>query len=117
MSSPAPGDGVWLITGVMAAGKSTVGQLLAERFARSVHLRGDRFRRMIVRGAAAPNTADWDRELRLRYLLAARTADDYADAGYSVVWQDCLIGEMLGEVESWVGAHAAAADHHADGPP
>ena len=41
-----------VVTGIMAAGKSTVAQLLAERFARSVQLRGDAFRRMIVRGQA-----------------------------------------------------------------
>jgi dephospho-CoA kinase len=34
-----------LVTGIMAAGKSTVAQLLAERLApQSVHLRGDVFR-------------------------------------------------------------------------
>ncbi|MHB1505506.1 MAG: zeta toxin family protein [Sulfobacillus sp.] len=41
-----------VLTGVMAAGKSTVAALLAERFGRSVHLRGDLFRRMIVNGRA-----------------------------------------------------------------
>ena len=44
----------WLIllTGIMAAGKSTVAQHLAERLPHSVHLRGDVFRRMIVNGRA-----------------------------------------------------------------
>jgi predicted kinase len=95
-------SGVWLITGAQAVGKSTVAQLLAEQFPRSVHLRGDRFRRMIVGGRAAPNTPAWDDELRTRYMLAAQSADAYAERGYTVVWQDCVIGPMLGEVESWV---------------
>ena len=43
---------VIVVTGVMAAGKSTVSQLLAERFTRAVHLRGDEFRRVVVRGRA-----------------------------------------------------------------
>lgn len=42
--------GIFLITGVMASGKSTVAQLLAEKFDKGVHLRGDTFRRMIVSG-------------------------------------------------------------------
>jgi len=93
---------VVLVTGVMAAGKSTVAQLLAERFERSAHLRGDRFRRMIVRGNAAPNTEAFEAELRLRYTLGARSADGYADAGYTAVWQDCVIGAPLGDIETLV---------------
>jgi predicted kinase len=91
---------VVLVTGVMASGKTTVAQLLAERFARSAHLRGDRFRRMIVRGSAPPNTEAFEAELVLRYTLAARSADGYADAGYTVVWQDCVMGAALGEIEA-----------------
>ncbi len=41
---------VFLITGISAAGKSTVAQQLAERLTRSVHVRGDTFRQMIVNG-------------------------------------------------------------------
>ena len=41
---------VILITGVMAAGKSTVAQALAARLPMSVHLRGDRFSSSIVNG-------------------------------------------------------------------
>ena len=91
-----------LVTGVMASGKSTVAQLLAERFERSAHLRGDRFRRMIVRGNAAPNTEAFQTELRVRYELAAASADGYAAAGYTAVWQDCVIGAPLGDIESLV---------------
>jgi dephospho-CoA kinase len=40
----------FVITGVMAAGKSTVADLLARRFDRGVHVRGDVFRKMIVTG-------------------------------------------------------------------
>ena len=41
---------VYLITGPMAAGKTTVARLLAARFPRGVHLEGDLFRRSIVSG-------------------------------------------------------------------
>ena len=93
---------VVLVTGVMAAGKSTVAQLLAERFERSAHLRGDRYRQMIVRGNAPANTDAFQAELRLRYTLAAQSADGYADAGYTVIWQDCVVGSVLGEIETLV---------------
>jgi dephospho-CoA kinase len=43
-----PPHGIVLITGIQADGKSTVAQMLAERLPRSVHLRGDLFRRAIV---------------------------------------------------------------------
>ena len=40
----------YLITGVMASGKSTTAQALSEQLPRCVHLRGDLFRRMIASG-------------------------------------------------------------------
>ena len=45
MTAPGIGHAVVLITGIQAAGKSTVAQELAERLPRSVHVRGDVFRR------------------------------------------------------------------------
>ncbi len=90
-----------LITGIMAAGKSTVAQLVAERIPRSVHLRGDVFRRMIVRGRAEMGFELSDEavaQLRLRYRAAATVAGLYLDAGFSVVYQDIIIGSGLSEV-------------------
>ena len=46
MTFPAPS--IILITGIMAAGKSTIAQALAEALPKSVHLRGDVFRRIIA---------------------------------------------------------------------
>ena len=89
---------VVLITGIMAAGKSTVAELLARRLARSVHLRGDVFRRMVVNGRAAMTaqlSAEALRQLRLRYDLAATVADRYATEGFTVVLQDIVIGAEL----------------------
>lgn len=81
---------VFLITGISAAGKSSVAQELAERLPRSVHVRGDLFRRMIVNGRA-DMTPDLDTEavsqLRLRHDLTAATADRYAAAGFTAVVQ------------------------------
>ncbi|MFB6819433.1 AAA family ATPase [Streptomyces sp. NPDC056347] len=93
-----PGPAVVLITGVMAAGKSTLAQALAERLPRSVHVRGDVFRRMVVSGRAetvpgAPQEAA--DQLRLRYRLSAMTADTYAEAGWTAVVQDVVLGGEL----------------------
>jgi predicted kinase len=87
-----------LITGIMAAGKSTVAQQLAERLPKSVHLRGDLFRRMIVNGQAQMGfelSAEAVAQLELRYHIAATVADLYLDAGFLVVYQDILIGNGL----------------------
>lgn len=90
-----------LITGIQAAGKSTIAQLLAERLERSVHLRGDSFRRMIVsdRVDMSPDPSDeaW-RQLRLRYRLTAMACDEYFREGFTVVAQDVILGEPLGEM-------------------
>lgn len=89
---------VILITGNMAAGKSTVAQALAERLHKSVHLRGDVFRRMIVRAQAEMTTVLSDeaqQQLRLRYDLAMMTAKRYVQAGFKVVYQDIVIGPAL----------------------
>ncbi|MFF3967792.1 AAA family ATPase [Streptomyces griseorubiginosus] len=95
-------QGVVLVTGVMAAGKSTVAQLLAERLPRAAHVRGDVFRRMIVSGRqeylpGAPDEAL--AQLRLRYRLSAATADAYAEAGFTAVVQDVVLG---GELPAYV---------------
>ena len=93
-----------LITGVMAAGKSTVALTLAEHLPKSVHLRGDIFRRMIVNGQAHLGfelTDEAREQLRLRYKIAVRVAREYAGAGFTVVYQDIILGETLSEVVGW----------------
>ena len=102
---------VIMLTGAMAAGKSTVATLLAERLPRSVHLRGDVFRRMVVNGRvdmgpdASPEALA---QLRLRYDLATHTADRYAAAGFTVVLQDVVVGpELTGFVD-----HIATPDRY-----
>jgi predicted kinase len=94
-----------LITGIQAAGKSTVAQLLAERLPRAVHLRGDAFRRMVVSGRAdmTPNPSEEAlRQLRLRHRLTAIAADEYFREGFTVVAQDVVLGEHLTELTHMV---------------
>jgi chloramphenicol 3-O-phosphotransferase len=84
----------------MAAGKSTVARLLAERSERGVHLDGDFFRRAIVSGRheMTPEPApDAVAQLRLRYRLAAAAADTYAQEGFAVVVADVVAGPLLSE--------------------
>jgi predicted kinase len=90
-----------LITGNMAAGKSTIAQALAERLPKSVHLRGDLFRRMIVNGQAEMSfelSAEAQQQLALRYHLAAEAAKSYFQAGITVVYQDIIIVSALAEM-------------------
>ncbi|MEV6285200.1 AAA family ATPase [Kribbella sp. NPDC051770] len=93
-------EGVIVVSGITAAGKSTVSQLLAERFQYGVHLRGEVFRRMIVSGQApadAEHGEEAQKQLKLRYRLACQAADGYAQAGFTVVLQDVVVGELLRE--------------------
>lgn len=89
---------VLIVTGIMGSGKSTVAQALAERLPRSVHLRGDLFRKMIVRGRAPQGPVETEEDtlqLGLRYGLSIEVADAYAEAGFTVVYQDILFGPDL----------------------
>lgn len=91
---------VFLITGPSAVGKSTVGRLLAARSRRGVHLEGDLFRRCIVSGREEMTPSPSDEalaQLRLRYRVGAAAAEAYADAGFTVAWEDVVAGPMLEE--------------------
>lgn len=92
---------IYIVTGIMASGKSTVAELLAESLPKAVHLRGDVFRRMVVSGRedmTAKPIAEALRQLNLRYDLAASCAEQYVAAGFDVVLQDIYIGSVLLEV-------------------
>lgn len=99
--------GIYIITGIMAAGKSTIAQILAEKFEKGVHVRGDIFRKMIVTGKLEM-TPDYSQsaveQLRLRYKMAANVTEMYYNAGFSVVVQDTYLGKetasFLNEFES-----------------
>ncbi len=87
-----------LITGISASGKSTVAELLARRFWKGAHVKGDVFRRMVVSGRrelSADPEEEAVRQLKLRYRLGASAADGYFQAGFSVVVQDIVIGPAV----------------------
>lgn len=92
---------IFLISGIMAAGKSTIAQALAERLPQSVHLRGDLFRRMIVSGQEAVTVDNWtaaEAQIHMRQDIASSVARAYADHGYNVCYQDVLVGADLSRV-------------------
>src|SRR5579863_989272 len=85
----------------MAAGKSTIAELLAKSFARGVHVRGDAFRKMIVSGRdpIAPSLGEEAlRQLDLRQRLAVAVANEYWRDDFTVVVQDIYVGRALSNV-------------------
>jgi chloramphenicol 3-O-phosphotransferase len=96
---------IYLITGPMAAGKSTVARLLASRFERGVHLEADVFRRSIVSGREEMTpalSAEGLEQLLLRYRLAASAADTYFEAGFAVALDDVVAGSLLQDYEAMI---------------
>jgi hypothetical protein len=84
----------------MAAGKSTVAQLLAEKLDRSAHVRGDAFRQTIVSGRAdmlPDQAAESLDQLRLRYRLGAMVAEGYGGAGFTALVEDVSLGPELAD--------------------
>ncbi|NED96140.1 AAA family ATPase [Phytoactinopolyspora alkaliphila] len=98
--------GVVLISGIMASGKSTVADLLARRLPRAAHVRGDVFRRLIVTGGVPPAPGDDEglEQLWLRYRITAGVADKYAEAGFTAVVQDVVLGPVLADYTTWIQA-------------
>jgi predicted kinase len=93
---------IWLVTGLMAAGKSTVAARLARRFPRGAHVAGDTFREMVVSGRADMTPDPSPKaiaQLRLRYDQALAAADAFVEAGITAVIDDIVIGP---ELERWV---------------
>lgn len=95
-------DGVWLVIGIQAAGKSTIASELATRFNRSIHLRGGQFYRSAVNGWVHPGeepSAEARRLLDLRYRLSAQSANEYCAEGFTTVVQDNIFGK---DVPQWL---------------
>jgi gluconate kinase len=89
---------LFVISGVSAAGKSTVARLLAGRFERGVCVPGDDISAMMVSGRADMRPGPGAEELRqlvLRYAGALAVADVYLRGGFDVVVEDVIIGPVL----------------------
>ncbi|MGH3265032.1 MAG: AAA family ATPase, partial [Trebonia sp.] len=87
-----------VISGVSAAGKSTVARLLAQRFERGVCVPGDAIRAMIASGRIdmLPGAEQEAlRQLALRYAGGLSVARVFLDGGFDVVVEDVIIGPVL----------------------
>jgi len=87
-----------VVTGIMAAGKSTIARLLAQQFARGVHVPADMLQHMIVSGGEwvkEPGEPGGEeaRQLRLRLKHMCLLGRSFLEAGFTVVLDDIILGE------------------------
>ena len=87
-----------VVTGIMAAGKSTIAHLLAQRFERGVHIEADVLQRMIVSGGAwvsqpGEPAGEEAQQLRLRLKNMCLLGRSFFEAGFTVVLDDIIMGD------------------------
>jgi chloramphenicol 3-O-phosphotransferase len=103
---------VVLVTGLQAAGKSTVAPLLAARLGPpAATLDGDVFYTGVVAGAEVMTpepSVEAVRQLELRYDASALVAQHYADAGFDFVCSDIVLGP---HVERWFSRLSGVEKH------
>src|SRR5829696_4834971 len=98
------GRAIVAVTGVQAAGKSTVARRLAARFGRGVHVEADALQRMIVAGAVSVTepgepAGEAAQQLRLRLRNMCLLGASFYEAGFSVVLDDIIIGERWAQLQ------------------
>lgn len=97
---------LYVITGAMAAGKSTIAKALVQRFEKSAHIGGDAFLRMIAKGGATMGPVldpEAIAQLHLRQDIAMDAVRRFVAAGFATVYQDILIGADFVRVTSALG--------------
>jgi chloramphenicol 3-O-phosphotransferase len=91
--------GIFLVTGAQAAGKSTVGRLLAQRFDRAAFVEGDLMWKLIVSGnvdmGPVPPPAEAVRQYELRLRNGALLVDAFHHSGFAAVHSDIVIEDWL----------------------
>jgi adenylylsulfate kinase-like enzyme len=96
---------VFVITGQLSAGKSTVARALLDRFEYGYHVDVDGIREMVTSGLASP--LEWTDETTRQFELAVRgsaaLARVYADAGFAVAIEGGIEPSLVEEALSEVG--------------
>lgn len=94
-----------LVTGLQAAGKSTVGRMLAERFEFGAFIEGDDMWKLIVRGRV-DMTPEPDpeaiRQFELRLKHGVMLVDSLVDAGFTAVHADLVFEGFLRQYIGWM---------------
>lgn len=93
-----------VVTGIQAAGKSTVARMLAGHFERAVHIEADVLQRMIVSGSALPQQpgepeGEPARQLRLRLAHLCMLGRSFAGAGFTAVLDDIIMGSRWTDLQ------------------
>jgi predicted kinase len=94
-----------VVTGIQAAGKSTVSHLLAQRFARGVHVEADVLQHMIVSGSEGVQepgllTREETRQYQLRLKHMCLLGRSFLEAGFTVVLDDIITGANWPDVQA-----------------
>lgn len=99
-----------LVVGIPAAGKSTVGRLLAERLGTAAFIEGDALWQMVVAGRedmAEPPSPAALAQLELRYRHGALLARSFVEAGISAVHVDNIYGDAVADQLGRMGGRRA----------
>jgi predicted kinase len=94
-----------VVTGIQAAGKSTVARLLAQRFTRGVHVEADTLQHMIVSGSEGVQepgtpTGEAARQYHLRLKHMCLLGRSFAEAGFTAVLDDIILGDGWRSVQA-----------------